>query len=44
MLDGKCVSDVTRTFIKRFEAERMLKGSKPNINIANNIEGKPNSY
>lgn len=40
MLDGKRVSDVTRSFLKRFATERKLKGTRPNIDISDAIEGK----
>ncbi|CAH0550074.1 unnamed protein product [Brassicogethes aeneus] len=43
-LDGKKITDLTRTFIKRFQRERKNKKSKASLNLAEHIPGVPKNY
>ncbi|XP_018579959.1 protein phosphatase 1 regulatory subunit 42-like [Anoplophora glabripennis] len=43
-LDAKTVSAVTRNFIRRFEEEKLIHGSRQNINIADIVPSLPKNY
>ncbi|KAJ8960134.1 hypothetical protein NQ318_003853, partial [Aromia moschata] len=43
-LDGRNISDITRTFIKKFEEEKLLRDSRPTVNIADIHPSLPRNY
>nr|AEE62981.1 unknown [Dendroctonus ponderosae] len=43
-LDNKSISELSRTFIQRFEEGKLMCGPKPSINIADVVPGLPSNY